>query len=113
MTEVTKGRRFAFVTVFTVLGIALAVEAARARSKTGNFIFGWFALNAMTLSVAYLLNWPGVFEKTQQGRFRWASLLLMAPFLLVIRVVWKLQNTFIRSPLYNEVVPGLFCWTNL
>lgn len=93
---------------FAVLFVVLAHQAVRTGSNWNTLIIGWFAANAMAMSLAYFMNCPWVFGKTEQGHLRWIPALLMAPFLFVIRVVWTLQNMFVRSARYNKVAPDLF-----
>lgn len=108
MTGISCFRRLSFAGVFAVIGVAVAVMAFRAHLMAGQVILGWFAANAMTLSLAYFINWPRVFGKTEAGTLRWLPALWMAPMLLLFRAVWLLQNIVVRNPPYNEVAPDLF-----
>jgi protein-tyrosine phosphatase len=108
MTGISNRRRMSFAVVFAILRVAVCTTAVRSETRFSHVIFGWFGADFMMVSLAYFMNWPGVFGKTEQGTLRWPSALLMAPILLTIRVVWQLQNTFVRTPLYSEIAPGLF-----
>jgi protein-tyrosine phosphatase len=108
MTGVSSRSRLSYAAAFAMIGGLAAVAAARAGSAVGQAILAWFAANAMMLSLAYFMNWPWIFGKTERGTFRWLPALLMAPILLFVRIVWRLQNLFYRTPLYNEIRPDLF-----
>lgn len=101
-------RRLAFATIFAVLGIAIALSAFRSGSLVTILIAGWFTADAMALSIAYLVNWPGVFGKSGHGTLRVIPALLMAPMLLLIQLLWRVQNLILRSPQYHEISPDLF-----
>ena len=108
MRGVSHHRRTSFAVVFATLSVAIAFIAFGADSPIWQAVVGWLATNAMILSIAYFMNWPGVYGKSEVGSLRWPVVLLMAPTLLFIRTVWQLQNIFFRTPLYNEIAPDLF-----
>lgn len=101
-------RRISFGFVFVILCFTWAFAAVRADSTIGAFGFGWISLNALLLSFAYFINWPGVFGKGDVGAPRWFLVLLMSPALLFTQVAWQLQNIISRTPIFNEVAPGLY-----
>lgn len=108
MTSVSHHRRTSFAVVFAALSVSITFSAVRADSFIWQSVLGWLATNAMILSIAYFMNWPGVYGKSEVGSLQWPVVLLMAPTLLYIRIVWQLQNILIRTPLYNEIAPDLF-----
>ena len=108
MNGVSHHRRTSFAVVFAALFVAIAFTAVRADSTIWKSVLGWIAAGTLLLSIAYFINWPGVFGKSEVGSLRWPIVMLMAPMLLFVRIVWQLQNIAIRTPLYNEIVPDLF-----
>ena len=106
--RVSHHRRTSFAVVFAALFVAIAFTAVRADSTIWKSVLGWIAAGTLLLSIAYFINWPGVFGKSEVGSLRWPIVMLMAPMLLFVRIVWQLQNIAIRTPLYNEIVPDLF-----
>ena len=108
MNTVYFSRRILFSGVFAVLFFALAYQTVHASSYLGNSLIGWLAANALVMSIAYSINFPWIFGKTEQGNLKWLPALFMSPFLIVIRVVWAFQNMLIRCPCYSEVAPDLF-----
>jgi protein-tyrosine phosphatase len=108
ISGVSHQRRTTVAVVFAALAVAIAFTASRADANPGQAVSGWIAANVLALSIAYFRNWPGVFGKSEAGPLRWPLVLLMAPVLLFIRVVWQLQNLVFRTPLCNEIAPDLF-----
>ncbi len=116
MTSVSHHRRTSFAVVFAALSAAITFTAVRADSTIWQSVLGWLATNAMILSIAYFMNWPGVYGKSEVGSLRWPVVLLMAPTLLFIRIVWQLQNRNGRSSALHctksgePIGPDLFDW---
>jgi protein-tyrosine phosphatase len=108
MIGVSSRSRHSYATAYAVIGALTAAAAVRAGSAVGQTVLAWVAANAMMVSLAYCMNWPWIFGKTERGTFGWLPALLMAPILFFIRIVWRLQNLIYRTPLYNEIRPDLF-----
>ena len=108
MTGVSCRLRMSFAAVFAALAITLASTAARLGAAVAQVIFGWCSVNAGLLSLAYFLNWPGVFGKTERGTMQPLRALLMAPALVAIRMAWIFQNSLVRTPQYDEIAPNFF-----
>jgi hypothetical protein len=108
MNEVSNYRRMSFAVVFAGLAAAVGLSAVTANSVILRVILMWIAANALTISVAYFTNSPGVYGKKEDGSIRWPVAFWMAPWLLFVRMVWHLQNIVSRTPLYSEIVPDLF-----
>lgn len=114
MTNIARGRRLRFATIFAVLSVLLIAAALQSGStaigllKAISLLECWRAANFMALSIAYFRNWPGIFGKTKQGTLRLIPVLFMAPVLRMTRLVWSLQNAVLGYPIYHEIAPDLF-----
>lgn len=108
MTLWTIGRRLQIAIIFGILSLLIAYRALESESIATAVCLGWLGANLMALSLAYFMNSPTVFGKTNLGTLHLVVALLMAPLLLVIRLVWILQNAILRPPLYHEIIPNLF-----
>ncbi|OGQ79806.1 MAG: hypothetical protein A2289_01975 [Deltaproteobacteria bacterium RIFOXYA12_FULL_58_15] len=88
---------------FILLGALTAVAAVLA----GGFL-GWPALSMLLLGVGYARGDARVFGKQPDGTRAWYGTVVMAPYLIIVWLVWKILRWTRREDCCNEVLPGAF-----
>lgn len=69
---------------------------------------GWGSVSALCLSLAYFGTEPELLGKREDGTIESKSLVMLAPYLLLTRVVWNIQNWFAGGNPASLVMPGLY-----
>ncbi|HEV8002665.1 MAG TPA: hypothetical protein VGP63_22450 [Planctomycetaceae bacterium] len=100
--------RYAFAGTFFCLGAVLVAWGASATKWASTVLLIWLALDLWLVSLAYLMNWVTVFGKRASGSMRIGPVLLMLPYLAFTWTIWRLQNVFLREPIWNQVAPTIF-----
>ncbi|QDT53692.1 hypothetical protein Pan44_17150 [Caulifigura coniformis] len=101
-------RRLAYATCFSVLGLVLLGAATTFDAGAAAFFSAWCAVCLLILAAAYFRSWPRVFGKTDAGRLRPARAVVMAPYVLLSVIVWRLQNLFLDRQPWSRITPNLF-----
>lgn len=95
------------------LALLIALEAfffmalAYGLAAPFSFIAVWAALACALVSIAYLVNWPGVYGK-REGRLRWWRSLPVLPYLAGFWVLCALSRCWRGASVLNEVAPGVY-----
>jgi len=101
-------RRLTYATCFTVLGLVLLGAATTFDGGAAAFVSAWCAVCLLILAVAYFRTWPRVFGKTDAGRLRPARAVIMAPYIVLSAIVWRLQNLFLDQRPWSQITANLF-----
>lgn len=72
-------------------------------------VVGWLGVSNVALAYAFGAPSPGVFAKRSDGTIGPSGLLLLGPYLIVVRAFLWLKIVLIRpEPCFHEVAPDLF-----
>lgn len=98
-----------YALVFALLTCACGLVGATAIEPTNGWslVFAYPAITFALLSVAYARSEPKLLGKRYDGRRRWVSRLLFAPYLLLTRFSFLMYKFTKRHVAVCEVLPGL------
>ena len=68
----------------------------------------WASAAFLLGGAAYWFNLPVIFGKQPNGGHSPLSLLVMLPYLLTMRLVWRLRRALSSEDPFNEVSPGIY-----
>ncbi len=91
-----------FTFALTFLAIAVACPWLAARRAELPFVM-WPAVAFLTVSLAYFTGRVELFGKRSDGSRHWLATLILLPYLVLARVVWRLQLAFSREPAADVV----------
>jgi protein-tyrosine phosphatase len=94
--------------VFFLLVVGLLAHLGYRLESPLRWALAWPALSFALVGLAYLLGRGEIFGKRETGRVPAWSLLLHAPYLVLTRGIWILQQALGREDPANEVAPGVW-----
>jgi len=92
------------------LGIAQVIIGVMTHtSPLAALLYLWSGASFAAVGFAYWCHAPQLFGKSRRdGTLPWDKTLLLAPFLLLTRLLWEVKVFARREPVYHEITPGLF-----
>jgi protein-tyrosine phosphatase len=95
-----------YAIIFMMLGICLLLLAYT--EPRNEWLIVWMSANCWWVSLAYLLNRPGLLGKKTTGRMSASASIFLLPYYLLSWILWRLQTGLTREPKISQVAPGLW-----
>jgi hypothetical protein len=89
-------------------GGLLLFALATVLPPVGLILVGWAAFASALVSMAYAVNWPGVYGKRHDGSIAWWRAFPALPVMGGTALVRRLLRSYFLAEPFHEVAPGLY-----